>query len=94
MNNWQQEFEETFDKIFKGCGVGYGKNQAGLKNFITTLLEKQRDEICEMIEKKKEKANKYKLKYDKWHESYNFFRGQEEICDDIINLIKSHDKKS
>lgn len=53
-----------------------------IENFITTLLEKQREEYVEMIEN-----------IDGEGES-NFYNGEEYMKDRIINLIKSHDKTS
>ena len=39
-----KEFQIEFDRIYQGCGVGYGKNQAGLKSLLATTLTEAYDE--------------------------------------------------
>lgn len=35
----EERFEKEFDKVMKGCGVGYGKNQLWAKNFLKSSLK-------------------------------------------------------
>ena len=94
-NNWIEEFKKKFDGDdwedtfieHYGCspdGDSYDIDK--IINFITTLLEKQREEdnkiYIKMIEKLYVKVNYEK---DKAHNK---------AIDEVINLIKSHDKTS
>lgn len=93
MNNWQEEFKQKwtecncnkgFDygqcEIMEEINGGHGMARNDIINFIATLLEKQREEYVEMIKK-------YKLEQiDKFDGEYSLY------LDDIINLIKPHDK--
>ncbi len=86
--NWKEEFYQFMETLPKRVGE---TPKDLLLDFITTLLEKQREEYVEMIEKLKhlervtiscgpivlEKAVAYN-----------------QAIDDIINLLKSHDKTS
>ncbi len=44
-DNWEEEFEKLFDKMFKGCGIGFGKSQVWAKDFIHSLLANQKKEL-------------------------------------------------
>lgn len=85
MNNWQQQFDEEF-VMFNGQYIEpefRDKSDVGpVKNFINTLLEKQREEIVEEIKMYAKRENKI------YHYESNTI---DCITDDIINLIKSHD---
>ena len=70
--NWIEQFKIEFS------GYSYTRKKKIL-NFITTLLEKQKEEYVEMIR-------------DYQRKDSDFISHM--VCNDIINLIKSHDKTS
>lgn len=59
--DWETEFEKAFDLMFKGCGVGYGKMQVGLKSFIGHAIDEalvsQKAEMVREIEDMKKKIH-------------------------------------
>ena len=83
-----EEFNQKFPhKIAEVIDDFDSPVKSNLQDFITSLLEKQREEYVEMIEK-------LKLKEDAWKHTFpqQYSEGYRMAIDDIINLIKSHDK--
>ena len=95
--NWIEEFDTKWqDPMEKKMGKGFalycsfcsGEWRDDIKDFITTLLEKQRDEYVEMIENYPTRIDGNK------DEVLSAMYTAKKLKQDIINLIKSHDKTS
>jgi hypothetical protein len=100
--DWETRFEKEFDKIYDNCGVGYGKNQAGLKHFIAQEIAKAKEEIVDKVEKLRKEPRliptscpdgmigclvaHFEKKYTSEDKGYN------QAIDDIISLIRSDEK--
>ena len=47
--SWEESFEERWNHVMRGTGVGYGNQQIWLKDFITSLLQQQKEEIVKVV---------------------------------------------
>ena len=88
-NNWIEQFNQKFPHKIAEVIDDFGSPlKSDLQTFITTLLEKQRDEYVEMIENYPTRIDGNK------DEVLSAMHTAKKLKQDIINLIKSHDKTS